>query len=84
VFETKKVYLIAALDFYEYIHIPLALFPEWIRNNKIWTLTQEMVCIFGDTEWIRNNKIWTLTQEMVCIFGETTCGLGPSSVYFGQ
>ncbi len=33
--DIKNFYLIAALDYYEYMKIPLALFPEWIktRNN---------------------------------------------------
>ncbi len=28
--DTKKIYLTAALEYYEYMKIPLALFPRWI------------------------------------------------------
>ena len=33
--DIKNFYLTAALDNYEYMKIPLALFPEWIKNNII-------------------------------------------------
>jgi hypothetical protein len=33
--DIKNFYLMAALDYYEYMKIPLALFPEWIKNNII-------------------------------------------------
>jgi len=29
----KNFYLTAALDYYEYMEIPLALFPEWIKKQ---------------------------------------------------
>ena len=32
--DIKNFYLTAALDYYEYMKIPLALFPEWIKNKK--------------------------------------------------
>ncbi len=31
--DIKNFYLTAALDYYEYMKIPLALFPEWIKNQ---------------------------------------------------
>ena len=31
--DTKNFYLTAALDYYEYMKIPLALFPEWIKTQ---------------------------------------------------
>jgi len=31
----KNFYLTAALDYYEYMKIPLALFPEWIKKQYI-------------------------------------------------
>jgi hypothetical protein len=31
--DIKKFYLTAALDYYEYMNIPLALFPEWIKTQ---------------------------------------------------
>jgi len=31
--DIKNFYLTAALDYYEYMKIPLALLPEWIKNN---------------------------------------------------
>jgi hypothetical protein len=31
--DIKKFYLTAALDYYEYMKIPLALFPEWIKKQ---------------------------------------------------
>jgi len=32
-FDTKNFYLTAALDYYEYMKIPLTLFPEWIKTQ---------------------------------------------------
>jgi hypothetical protein len=31
--DIKNFYLTAALDYYEYMKIPLALFPEWIQTQ---------------------------------------------------
>jgi len=31
--DIKNFYLPAALDYYEYMKIPLALFPEWIKTQ---------------------------------------------------
>jgi hypothetical protein len=31
--DLKKFYLAAALDYYEYMKIPMALFPKWIRKQ---------------------------------------------------
>ena len=31
--DIKNFYLTAALDYYEYMKIPLALFPEWIKKQ---------------------------------------------------
>jgi len=31
--DIKNLYLTAALDYYEYMKIPLALFPEWIKTQ---------------------------------------------------
>ena len=31
--DIKNFYLTAALDYYEYMSIPLALFPEWIKTQ---------------------------------------------------
>jgi hypothetical protein len=42
----KNFYLRAALDYYEYMKIPLALFPEWIK--KQYNLDTN-VCISGNT-----------------------------------
>ncbi len=44
--DIKNFYLTAALDYYKYMKRPVALFPEWIKNNIILTLTQEMVLYF--------------------------------------
>jgi hypothetical protein len=44
--DIKNFYLTAALDYYEYVKIPLALFSEWIKHNIIWTFTQEMALYF--------------------------------------
>jgi hypothetical protein len=44
---TKK-YLTAALDYLEYMKIPLALFPEWIKSNTIWMFMPEILCFLGD------------------------------------
>ena len=43
--DVKNVYLTAALDYYEYMKIPVTLFPEW-RSNIILTPTQETVLYF--------------------------------------
>ena len=48
--DIKNFYLMAALDYYEYMKIPPALFPEWIKHNIIWTLTQEMVLHFWKSD----------------------------------
>jgi hypothetical protein len=34
--DLKNFYLTAALDYFECMKIPLALFPEWIKNITIW------------------------------------------------
>ena len=31
--DIKKFYLTVALDYYEYMKMPLALFPEWIKKQ---------------------------------------------------
>ena len=44
--DIKKIYLTTALDYYEYVKIPLALFPEWIKTQYNLDTHGEMALYF--------------------------------------
>ncbi len=60
--DIKKFYLTAALDYYEYMKIPLAIFPEWIKTQyNLNTHARDGFVIFE----IRR-AVWGLPQAGIC------------------
>ena len=55
--DIKKFYLTAALDYFEYMKMPLMVYPEWIRKQYNldatgWNPCQQIAAQMAGTPWI--------------------------------
>ena len=59
--DIKKFYLAAALDYFEYMRMPLSVFPEWIKKQYKLDKHAQNGCVYLRMEL----AVWGLPQARI-------------------